>query len=76
MKKHDLQKHEFFEMSSMTILNDTIMTEYIAMGHRICDNCGRDKDTSGAKTCSNGHFICHHCAAQHIHCPLCKHTLR
>ena len=48
----------------------------IFMGHRVCDNCGHNKDTTGAKTCSKGHFICHSCASNHVHCPLCGHTLR
>ncbi|MDR3596513.1 hypothetical protein [Clostridium sp.] len=28
---------------------------------RICDNCGEEKEEYGAKTCSNGHFICEDC---------------
>lgn len=46
------------------------------MAHRVCDNCAHEKDVSGGKTCSNGHFICHSCAKDHVHCPLCKHTPR
>lgn len=73
MKKNDTQEFTTFEMNSIPIQNNTLMTE---MGHRVCDNCGHDKDTSGGKSCSNGHFICHSCASRHEHCPLCGHTLR
>jgi hypothetical protein len=58
------------------IKNDPIKIDKIFMGSRVCDNCGKTKDTEGAKTCSKGHFICHHCAGYHEHCPLCGHTLR
>lgn len=73
MGKNDSQEFTTFEMDSLRIQNNTLMTE---MGHRVCDNCGHEKDTSGGKTCSNGHFICHSCASNHVHCPLCGHTLR
>jgi len=46
------------------------------MGSRVCDNCGKSKDTEGGKTCSNGHFHCHSCAGRHEHCTLCGHSLR
>jgi hypothetical protein len=46
------------------------------LGTRVCDNCGKTKDTYGGYSCSKGHFICHSCASGHIHCPLCGHTLR
>lgn len=58
------------------IQNDPKKAEKFFMGSRVCDNCGKTKDTAGAKTCSHGHFICHHCASYHVHCPLCGHTLR
>ena len=73
MKNHDFKGLETFEMDSMRIQNNTITAE---MDHRVCDNCGHDKDTSGGKSCSKGHFICHSCASRHVHCPLCGHTLR
>jgi hypothetical protein len=28
---------------------------------RICDNCGKEKDVEGGRTCENGHFICKDC---------------
>ena len=46
------------------------------MASRTCANCGKSKDTIGGKTCDNGHFVCHSCTSRHIHCPLCRHTLR
>jgi hypothetical protein len=48
----------------------------IFFGNRVCDNCGKNKDVMGGKSCSKGHFLCHSCASRHIHCPLCRHTLR
>lgn len=48
----------------------------ILMAHRVCDNCGKDKDVSGGKTCSKGHFHCHDCGSRHAHCTVCGHTLR
>lgn len=64
----------------MTILSShsdgsSVADEHI-MGHRVCDNCSEEKDTSGGKSCSKGHFICHSCSSRHVHCPLCGHTLR
>jgi hypothetical protein len=50
--------------------------ERILMGHRVCANCGENKDTSGGKECSKGHFHCRSCARRHVHCTLCGHTLR
>lgn len=76
MKKNSTQGFKAFEINFMQIQCSTLMTERICMGHRVCDNCGHEKDTSGGKSCSNGHFICHSCASNHIHCPLCGHTLR
>ena len=73
MKKIDSQEVTTFEMGSMSIQSNPLMTK---MGHRVCDNCGHEKDTAGAKTCSKGHFICHSCTSRHEHCPLCGHTLR
>lgn len=46
------------------------------MANRTCDNCGKSKDTAGGKSCEKGHFVCHSCTSRHIHCPLCRHTLR
>lgn len=46
------------------------------MAERVCDNCGHERDVSGGKTCSEGHFICYSCVKRHVHCPVCKHTLR
>lgn len=46
------------------------------MADRVCDKCGKKKDLQGGKSCSDGHFICKSCAQPHVHCPLCKHTLR
>jgi hypothetical protein len=46
------------------------------MASRTCDNCGKSKDTAGGKSCEKGHFVCHSCASRHVHCPLCRHTLR
>lgn len=48
----------------------------ILMGHRVCDNCGHNKDVSGGKTCEKGHFLCHSCASRHAHCTVCGKTLR
>lgn len=76
MKVSTSYNHELFEMDTIVIQNKIEMTKEIFMGRRVCDNCGHEKDTSGAKTCSKGHFICHSCAKHHIHCPLCGHTLR
>ncbi|MCX6168662.1 MAG: hypothetical protein NTX65_04960 [Ignavibacteriales bacterium] len=73
MEKVYSQEIPSFEMDSMPIQNDFFRT---AMGHRVCDNCGEEKDISGGKSCSKGHFICHSCSSRHVHCPLCGHTLR
>lgn len=58
------------------ITNNLENSEKMYMGSRRCDNCGQTKDTSGGKTCSKGHFLCHSCASRHEHCTLCGHTLR
>jgi hypothetical protein len=63
-------------MEILTIKDNDIKRDKIFMGSRVCDNCGKIKDTYGGKSCSKGHFICHSCASNHIHCPLCGHTLR
>lgn len=63
-------------VDAITIQNTEEKANEIFMGRRICANCGHERDTLGAKTCSNGHFICHSCAKNHIHCPLCRKTLR
>lgn len=60
----------------MWIKNDRNKADKLFMGSRVCDNCGKTKDTAGGMTCSHGHFICHHCSSYHVHCPLCGHTLR
>lgn len=64
------------ERDTITIENSTIKMSEVSMSHRVCDSCGHNKDTSGGKSCSKGHFICHSCARSHVHCPLCGHTLR
>lgn len=52
------------------------------MAKRTCDSCGKEKEVSGGKTCSNGHFICSSCCNMGIlmssrkQCPLCKKDLR
>ena len=51
------------------------------MGRRVCDNCGKEKDVSGGKTCPNGHFICRECVIWGFGpslrtCPLCRKPLR
>jgi len=48
----------------------------VAMGKRVCDNCGDNKDTDYGKTCPNGHFLCHSCASRHFHCTVCHEKLR
>lgn len=62
--------------SSLDIIEVPDELNKIFMGSRVCDNCGKTKDTLGGKSCSKGHFICHSCASGHVHCPLCRHTLR
>lgn len=51
------------------------------MGRRVCDNCGKEKEVSGGKVCTNGHFICWSCAVGGFGpslrtCPLCGEPLR
>lgn len=46
------------------------------MSDRVCDKCGKKKPLLGGKACSDGHFICKSCAEYHVHCPLCRHTLK
>ncbi len=65
-----------FNFNILRIQNDQNKVDKLFMGSRVCDNCGKTKDVSGGKTCSKGHFICHSCASNHVHCPLCGHTLR
>ena len=49
---------------------------------RKCDNCGKDKEVHGGKTCENGHFICSSCVSGGFFdssrktCPLCSKPLR
>jgi len=76
MKKNDSQEFSTFEMDFLPVQNNFSMSDRVIMGHRVCDNCGHEKDTTGGKSCSKGHFICHSCASRHEHCPLCGHTLR
>lgn len=76
MGKNIIQQFPSFRMGIPTIQDNDIKRDKIFMGSRVCDNCGKTKDTYGGKTCSHGHFICHSCASGHIHCPLCGHTLR
>ena len=76
MRRNSIQEFPSFKMDILTIQNFTIKTDKIFMGSRVCDNCGKTKDTFGGKACSKGHFICHSCASSHVHCPLCGHTLR
>jgi NMD protein affecting ribosome stability and mRNA decay len=53
------------------------------MAKRICDHCGKEKDTTGGKTCETGHFVCKDCyySTQGIFsgpmkwCPLCEKPL-
>lgn len=45
------------------------------MSKRKCDNCGKEKDTWGAKTCEKGHFICSACHISRTTCPLCGKRL-
>jgi len=76
-----MERNTIMELPSINkgiqwIKNDPIEIDKIFMGSRVCDNCGKTKDTYGGKTCSHGHFICHSCASGHEHCPLCGHTLR
>jgi transposase-like protein len=75
MKNKSDQELEIMEMDTITI-HRSVKTDGIFMGNRVCDHCGKNKDTYGGKTCSHGHFICHSCASGHVHCPLCGHTLR
>ena len=76
METFDTQGSTAYPMDFLPVHNNTSTPKRVAMGHRVCDNCGDDKDTSGGKTCSKGHFLCHSCASRHEHCPLCGHTLR
>ena len=48
-----------FNKGILLIQNDPKKIEKFYMGSRVCDNCGKTKDTAGAKSCSKGHFICH-----------------
>jgi transposase-like protein len=76
METNIIQQFPSFRMGILTIQDNNIKKDKIFMGSRVCDNCGKTKDTYGGKTCSHGHFICHSCASGHVHCPLCGHTLR
>ena len=76
MNKTDIKEFPSIALETLTIEHDPAKKNKFFMGHRVCDNCGHNKDTSGGKACSKGHFICHSCASNHIHCPLCGHTLR
>ena len=76
MKENSIMEFPSIKMDTITIERKFVKIDKVYMGHRVCDNCGHDKDTSGGKTCSKGHFICHSCASRHEHCPLCGHSLR
>lgn len=43
------------------------------MKTRICDVCGKEKDTYGGKVCKKGHFTCKDCyyARFSCYCALC-----
>jgi hypothetical protein len=76
MEKYNILELPSFNQGIHWIQNNPIKSDKIFMGNRVCDNCGKTKDTYGGKTCSHGHFICHSCVSGHEHCPLCGHTLR
>ena len=49
------------------------------MPKRLCDSCGKEKDLSGGKVCSKGHFVCkedYYRIVLHGKCPLCGEPLR
>lgn len=76
MKNYEIQESLLYNWDGLNILDNPIKADKIHMGTRVCDNCGKTKDTQGGKSCSKGHFVCHSCCRNHIHCPLCGHTLR
>jgi transposase-like protein len=76
METNTLKGFRRISMKTISLKPNSITRQNICMGSRVCANCGKTKDTSGGKTCSHGHFICHSCASGHVHCPLCGHTLR
>ena len=76
METNTIMEFPSFKSGMLRIRNKPIKTDKLFMGSRVCDNCGKTKDTYGGKTCSRGHFICHSCASGHEHCPLCGHSLR
>jgi len=76
MEANNRMEFPSIKSNIMWIQNDPNKADKLYMGSRVCDNCGKTKDTYGGKTCSHGHFICHSCASGHAHCPLCGHTLR
>lgn len=76
MKKNDIIEFPSLKMDTIKIQDATIVTDKVFMSHRVCDACGKSKDTYGGYSCSKGHFICHSCGSSHVHCPLCGHTLR
>lgn len=76
MERNDSLKLQLSKLDPLTILDYPITPDEILMGSRVCDNCGKNKDTYGGYSCSKGHFICHSCGSNHVHCPLCGHTLR
>lgn len=52
------------------------------MKKRICNKCGKEKESLGGKICENDHFVCKSCInhssfwSQLKHCPLCRKRLR
>ena len=76
METNTLKRFRPLTMKTTAIKLNAIRRSNIYMGSRVCDNCGKKKDTYGGKTCSHGHFICHSCASGHEHCTLCGQTLR
>jgi hypothetical protein len=53
------------------------------MAERICDACGKKRDTHGGKTCEKGHFVCKECVYSGVilidekkSCPVCRRPLR
>ena len=71
-----MKKKQNYSAKTPLILYNITIPEKLYMGSRVCDNCGKTRDTYGAKTCSKGHFICKYCADGHGHCMLCGHSLR
>lgn len=59
------------------ITNTITKNSSVTLSHKsICNKCKEEKDMSGGKTCSRGHFFCRSCSYYMIHCPIDGHTLR